>query len=92
MRLACSSSGISNAVAMARAISGMSLGLTRTASPNSLAAPVISLRISTPRPSARAATYSLATRFMPSRSGVTSITSLAPYRGTSSCCGNDLYW
>ena len=77
---------------MAWAIAGMSLGLMISASPISLAAPVISLRIRTPRPSALDATYSLATRFMPSRSGVTSMTSLALYSGMRSSCGNDRYW
>ena len=44
------------------------------------AAPARSLRISTPRWSALLATNSLATRFIPSRSGVTSATLAARYR------------
>ena len=53
----------------------MSCGLTRNACGSSSAAPVNSLSTSAPCSSCRHATYSLATRFMPSRSGVTSITS-----------------
>ena len=54
-----------------------SYGFTSSASGSSQAAPANSLSTSTPSPSVREATNSLATRFIPSRSGVTSITSAA---------------
>ena len=53
------------------------LGLMRRASPSSCAAPANSLSTSTPSPSCWQATYSLATRFMPSRTGPTQATSAA---------------
>ena len=55
----------------------MSYGLTRNACLSSADAPANSLSTSAPLSSNRQATYSLATRFMPSRSGVTTITSAA---------------
>ena len=55
----------------------MSCGLTRNAPASSSAAPVNSLSTSVPPSSYLLATYSLATRFIPSRSGVTSMTSAA---------------
>src|SRR5699024_3200945 len=54
-----------------------SWGLHRYACRSSVAAPANSLSTSAPSPSVHEATYSLATRFMPSRTGVTSITSAA---------------
>src|SRR5947208_2926569 len=54
---------------------------------SSSAAPVNSLSTSAPFSSFRHATYSLATRFMPSRSGVTSITSAARYSAAISSRG-----
>ena len=70
-------------MAMARlsasATSSGLLGLTSSASPICRAAPANRDRISTPGSSGFwAATNSLATRFMPSRSGVTSPTRAAP--------------
>ena len=58
-------------------MASMSYGFTCTASPISTAAPANSLRTSTPPSSVRHVTNSLATRFIPSRNGVTSITSAA---------------
>ena len=55
----------------------MSCGLTRYAWRSSRAAPANSLRTSAPSSAWRQATYSLATRFIPSRSGVTTMTSAA---------------
>ena len=55
----------------------ISCGLTRKAPASSSAAPVNSLSTRVPRSSYRQATYSLATRFIPSRSGVTNMTSAA---------------
>ena len=55
----------------------VSYGLTSHAWANSRAAPVNSLSTSAPVSSLRHATYSLATRFMPSRNGVTSMMSVA---------------
>ena len=55
-----------------------------SASPISLAAPAISLRMSTPVWSGREAMNSLATRFMPSRKGVIRATSQARYIATIS--------
>ena len=55
----------------------VSYGLTSRPARSSLAAPVNSDSNSTPPPSTRQATYSLATRFMPSRRGVTVMTSAA---------------
>ena len=66
-----------SARAIVSAIASMSYGLTISASPSSSAAPANSLSTSTPSSSSRDATNSFATRFMPSRSGVTSITSAA---------------
>ncbi len=58
---------------MAPATASVSYGLTSSAACSSTAAPAKRERMSTPGSSAScAATYSLATRFMPSRSGVTS--------------------
>ncbi len=48
-----------------------------SASVSSCAAPASSLRTSTPAPSRREAQYSFATRFIPSRIGVTTMTSAA---------------
>ena len=61
-----------------------SYGLTRNACRRSPAAPANSESTSAPPRSTRAATYSLATRFMPSRSGVTIMTSAAQNSATSS--------
>ena len=77
MRAVRSAWPIAMACAMLSAIPFSSYGLMMTASPSSSAAPANSLRSSTPSSSAREAMYSLATRFMPSRSGVTSIASAA---------------
>ena len=55
----------------------VSCGLTSSALVSSRAAPVNSDSTSTPASSWRQAMYSLATRFIPSRSGVTSMTSAA---------------
>src|SRR5690349_6711411 len=55
----------------------MSYGLTWYACFSSAAAPANSLKTSAPRSSYWQATNSLATRFMPSRSGVTTMTSAA---------------
>jgi hypothetical protein len=63
-----------------------SCGLTRNALPSSSAAPVNSLSTSAPLSSWRQATYSLATRFMPS-SEVTSITSAARNKAAISSHG-----
>ena len=66
------------AVAMASATPSRSYGLTSSAPCISSAAPANSDSTSTPGFSGScAATYSLATRFMPSRSGVTSPTEAA---------------
>ena len=77
MRARCSPSGISSARSIAEAMPPVSYGLTRSASTRSSAAPASSLSTSAPVSSIRLATYSFATRFIPSRSGVTSITSAA---------------
>src|SRR5207244_3041400 len=77
MRRARSSGGIETAISIRRRSASGSYGLTRTASRRSLAAPANSERTRTPGVPTRQATYSLATRFMPSRSGVTSATSAA---------------
>ncbi len=66
-----SSAGISSAVWMAAAISSGANGLTMRASASSRAAPANALRIRTPSPSIRLATYSFATRFIPSWRGLT---------------------
>jgi hypothetical protein len=58
--------------------------LTNHASRSSFAAPVNSLRTRAPSLSARDATYSFETRFMPSRSGVTTMMSAAMYSATRS--------
>jgi hypothetical protein len=58
-------------------------GLICNASPSSLAAPASSLRIKTPRFMALA-TYSFATKFIPSRKGVMSPTSADWYKAQSS--------
>ncbi len=60
---------------MASAVASTSLGLTSSASRMVSAAPAILESTSTPGSSTWQATYSFATRFMPSRSGVTSATS-----------------
>ncbi len=65
----------------------MSCGLIRMALPSSSAAPANSLSTRTPRLSTRDATYSFATRFMPSRRAVTSMTSAARYSATISSRG-----
>ena len=87
MRRPCSAAGISIARMIASFSPSMSCGLMRTALPSSSAAPANSLSTSTPRLSTRAATYSFATRFMPSRSAVTSMTSAARYSATISSRG-----
>ena len=67
-------------------------GLTRSASPICSAAPAKRDRIRTPGSAGSwAATYSLATRFMPSRSAVISMTSAAEYR-PSSCSNGTGRW
>jgi hypothetical protein len=68
---------MSIACSIAWAMPSTSNGLTCSASGISSAAPANSLRTSTPSPSVRAAANSLATRFMPSRVGVTSMTEAA---------------
>ena len=68
-----------------------SCGFTRIAPRSSSAAPANSLSTSVPFPSTRQATYSLATRFIPSRNGVTSMTSAAQYKATSSS-GSTLWY
>ncbi len=60
---------------MAFIIAPLLFALTIRASPNSLAAPVISLRIKTPLPSVLVAINSLAIKFIPSLRGVTKATS-----------------
>ena len=77
LRLFRSGNGVSRASFRAWAISARLLGLMMIPSGNSFADPAISLRINTPAPSVRAATYSFAMRFIPSRSGVTRQMSLA---------------
>jgi V8-like Glu-specific endopeptidase len=67
-----SSSGMRSARSRSSAMPSMCQGLVRTASASSTAAPAKRERTSTPGfAGSCAATYSLATRFMPSRSGVT---------------------
>ena len=66
----CSSSGICMAVKRASAIWSRSKGLINTDSNSSFEAPAISLRIKTPSPLTRVAINSLATKFIPSRTGV----------------------
>ena len=66
-----------------------SYGFTWNAWRSSFAAPVNSESTSAPRRSAWQATYSFATRFIPSRNGVTSMTSAAKYRAAISSLGND---
>ncbi len=68
---------MSMAWTIAARIASSSCGLTSTASVSWSAAPANSDNTSTPLTSRRDATYSLATRFIPSRNGVTSITSPA---------------
>ncbi len=64
-------------------------GLTRIASFSSSAAPANSLSTRTPSLCKRDATYSFATRFIPSRNGVTIITSAAEYNAETSSSEND---
>ena len=71
MRSRRSSSSSRKARSITSAVRSSSMGLTRKASPISAAAPANSLSTSTPLPSGLQAQYSFATRFMPSRSGVT---------------------
>jgi len=67
--------GIDSAVAMVRAMPSISCGFTSSAVSSSLAAPANFDSTSTPGDSGFcAATYSLATRFMPSCNGVTTPT------------------
>ena len=74
-RMRRSVSGIENAVAMVRAMPSISCGLTNSAVSSSLAAPANFDSTSTPGSAGFwAATYSLATKFMPSFSGVTTPT------------------
>src|SRR5712671_4994484 len=73
-----SPSGMLSPCRMASAMPSMSNGLTITASPSSRAAPAKQDSTRTPgSPAGCDATYSLATRFMPSRNGVTSAIRLA---------------
>ena len=71
MRSLHSEKSISRARFSVSAVSSMSHGLTLSVSPISDSAPANSLNTSTPSPSSRQATYSLATRFSPSRTGAT---------------------
>ena len=75
LRRTCSSTGMVSACSSACAKSSWWNGLMMSASPISLAAPAISLKIKTPVWSGREAMNSLATRFIPSRNGVMSATS-----------------
>ena len=68
---------------IARFTDSRSCGLQKCAPSSSVAAPVNSDSTSEPVPSGWQATYSLATRFMPSRSAVTSMTSAAEYKPSS---------
>ena len=72
MRELRSARSISSASWSAWATSSMLYGFTRSASVIVSAAPASRERISTPGSPTWLTTYSLATRFMPSRSGVTS--------------------
>ena len=83
----CSSSGISIACNMAFSISVTSFGFTNIASLNSIAAPAISLKIKTPGLFLFAARYSFATKFIPSRNGVTNAMSAILYIATNSSNG-----
>ena len=65
----------------------MSCGFISRACLSWSAAPANSLSTSAPSLFVRAVTYSLATRFMPSRRAVTSMTSAARYRATISSMG-----
>ena len=67
----CSETGISNALEIACTICSVSFGLMSNASVISTAAPAISLKINTPGFPHLEATYSFATKFIPSRRGVT---------------------
>ena len=89
MRLRDSRGSMCTAYVIASFIPSMWCGFTSTEPVSSSAAPVNSDSTSAPRSSDRAATYSLATRFMPSRSAVTSMTSAARYRAAISSMGND---
>ena len=84
IRSCCSSNGISNARQMAFSICSVSLGLTSKASVSSTAAPAISLKTNTPGLSCLTATYSLATKFIPSRKGVTNAISAIKYIAANS--------
>ena len=86
VRIRRRASGFSTCTARSRAslTASGSCGLHRNAWRSSVAAPANSLSTSAPPWSARDATYSLATRFIPSRSGVTIITSAATYIAASS--------
>jgi hypothetical protein len=86
MRRRCSAAGMSSARRIAVAIDSVSYALTVSASCSSSTAPANSLSTRTPPPSTRDAANSFATRFMPSRSGVTTMTSAARYSATS-CSG-----
>ena len=68
-----------------------SCGFTRYDSGSSTAAPVNSLSTSAPALSVWVAMYSFATRFMPSRSGVTVITSAARKSAATSARSNDWF-
>src|SRR5713101_9408524 len=86
-----SPSGMARASCMASAMPSMSIGLTSNASLSSRAAPAKEDSTSTPGSSGScAATYSLATRFMPSRHGVTSPTRLERYMPASAERDTDL--
>src|SRR5258708_1092584 len=72
--LRCSYTGMARARVMEEATSSTSVGFTRMASLNSLAAPASSLKINPPRPHAHLATYSLPT------------TSILPVHGKNDIC------
>src|SRR5438093_11512539 len=84
MRCRLSSSSRASARSTVEAVRSSSKGLISRASPISAAAPANSLNTSTPSPSPLQATYSLATRFIPSRSDPTQHTSASLYKATSS--------
>ena len=89
LRRRCSRSGMLSARSMARTSPSWSKGFTTSASCSSQAAPAISESTSTPPRPSWQARYSLHTRFMPSRKGVTSMTSLAAYSDTSDSKGSE---
>ena len=87
-----SSRGMARPRSSAAAIPTSSYGLTSNAASNSLAAPANCDSTSTPGSSGScAATYSFATRFIPSRNGVTSPTCASAYSGISTLRGKPLF-